>query len=262
MGNNVNWKQPVKLDDIETNFNSLDEELKSLDGWDFIIVRGPAGIGKTYGSLEWAKVKSHDAFVQECSGDMGFFDLVGSWMFDGQAGAVYQAGIVASAMMNAQNGKPTLLVMDEINLLPQTVLKDIGSIFDFRKAVETPIGRIYGNGNLKIVGTANSEQESAGFELDVALQSRATIFTLDAKEMSKRLLKAGMVDELTAKLIAETDGIFSLREAQQVLALSPIYGPQKAMKIVVNKFTNDERKKVVTNAVIAVLGEERGRKLI
>jgi hypothetical protein len=147
-------------------------------------------------------------------------------------------------------------------LLPQTVLKDIGSIFDFRKAVETPIGRLYGNGNLKVIGTANSEQESAGFELDIALQSRALIYNIDAKEMSKRLQKAGMVDELTAKLISETDGVFSLREAQQVLALSPIYGPQKAMKIVVNKFTNEERKKLVTNSVIAVLGEERGKKLI
>jgi MoxR-like ATPase len=256
------WKTPVCLDDVTTEFNSLEEELKALNGWDCLIVRGPAGIGKTYSALEWAKQNGWEAFVQECSGDMGYFDLVGSFSLDGSGGMVYYAGVVASAMHNAQEGKKTLLVMDEINLLPQAVLKAIGSVFDFRKAVETPVGRLYGNGNFRVVATMNSEAESAGFDLDDALQSRFLVITLDAGEMSKRFLKAGMVDELTSKLIKETEGAFSLREAQQVIALSPIYGPQQAMKMVVNKYTNEDKRKLVTNAVLLVLGEERGKKLI
>lgn len=273
MGDNVRWKEPVDLTDIDATADAMEEEHKILNRLRFLIIRGPAGVGKTYGGLVWAKQNKYDVFIQECSGDMGYYDMIGSNMFDGKGGAIYNAGVVASAVHNASEGKPTLLVLDEINMLPQTVLKEVGSLFDFRQAVETPIGRMTAKKEmnpdgsvktfyLKIIGTANSEAESAGFELDVALQSRAMIVTLEAKEMARRLKKAQLADDASCRLIGETNGVFSLREIEQVQALSQEFGPEKAMKLVVNKYTNPERQKLVRNAVMMVFGPEAGSKMV
>lgn len=271
-GQPANWKSPVTfvpgtVYNVETKqemspVNFLDEELRALEGVDFLILRGPAGIGKTYGPSLWAHQNGYEIFIQECSGDMGYYDLIGSNTMGETGGMVFQAGVVASAMKNAQDGKKTMLVLDEVNLLPEAVLKAIGSVFDYRKAVETPIGRLYGNGNLKIVGTCNSEQESAGFELDIALQSRAIIFHLEAEEISKRFIREKMVPSKTGRLIGASDGAFSLREVQQVMQLAPIYGPERAMQIVTRKFVSEERKKLVSNAVKRVYGEEQGSRFV
>jgi hypothetical protein len=261
MEGKVNWKEPVDLSRIESGFNPLAHELMVLECYDFEIIRGPAGFGKTWDAYLWAKQAGYDAYVQECSSEHGYFDLVGSWLLDGE-GAVYQAGVVASAMKHAQDGNKTLLIMDEINLLTQPTMKAIDSVFDHRKSVETPIGRLYGNGNLKVLGTCNSEQESAGFELDVSSVSRAVLWTLDAKQLADRFLEGGLCGKTDAKLMAETQGVYSLRESGQIMALAPKYGPEEAMRIVVNKYPNEEKKKLVREAVRLILGEPISRRIL
>jgi hypothetical protein len=258
----VRWKEPVQLDDIDVSTNLLKDELQALEVWPFVIFRAPAGFGKTYNVLVDAKKKGYDAYVQECSGDMGFYDLIGAPIQDGQGGAVYQAGQVASAVHRAQEGHKTVLIMDEINLLPANVLKDIGSVLDFRHWVDTPIGRLYGNKHLMVVGTANSEMESAGFELDVALQSRAVIFTMAPKDMASRMKEAKFVDNSGERLVGDTGGLYSLREIQQVQALVPVYGKKRAMKIIVNKWTDPEKIKKLTNAISVIYGKDKAAEML
>jgi MoxR-like ATPase len=248
------WKQPVDLSNVEGT-NVLEEELKSLQAVDFVILRGPAGIGKTFSSLLWAKQNGYDAFVYECSSDASFFDVVGYYIVrDGEM--QFLASDVSSALKNSER-KKTLLIFDEINLLPPAVLKAVGGLFDFRKSINTPVGRFYSDGNLKIVGTMNSETESAGYSLDPALQSRAVVINLSIGKVVERMIKLGIVDEITGKILAETGFRFSLREAEQVLKLSSVYGVEKAFSIVIGKYDEEVRKQV-KEAISIVIGRDIG----
>lgn len=271
----ANWAAPVSLAEIEAEVNVMEDELKSLDGWPFLILRSKAGVGKTYSPMVWAKrnvcpkCKEEGAqnqwvhvFIQECSGDMGRYDLVGSNIIGNGGGFEFQAGQVSSAIRWAQMGHRTMLIMDEVNLLPPATVKSINSAFDFRHAVDTPVGRFEAGQNLLIVGTCNSEKESAGFDLDDSFQSRAVIVTLNAGDIADRFLKLGKLDEDTASLIRATDGAFSLREAQQQVALAKVYGDAKAMQMVTSKYVNEDKKKLVQNAVLQVWGPVLGAKLV
>jgi MoxR-like ATPase len=259
----VRWVEPVNLAHIDTEVNVLKEELKALAGWPMLVLRSKAGVGKTYSPMVDAKLTGRDVFIQECSGDMGRYDMVGSNIIGNGGGFVFQAGVVTSAIRWASLGHKTRLIMDEVNLLSPATVKGIGSAFDFRHAIDTPVGRFEAdNGMLDIVCTCNSEKESAGFDLDDSFQSRALVITLSAGEIAERFGKIGKLDKETVAMIKGTDGAFSLREAQQVQALIPVYGEAKAMQMVVRKYVNEEKQKLVRNQVLAVWGPEVGGQLI
>jgi MoxR-like ATPase len=248
------WKQPVDLSNVE-GVNVLGEELKALEVIDFIILSGPAGVGKTFSSLLWAKQNGYDAFVYECSSDASFFDVVGYYIVkDGEM--IFLASDITSAVKNAERNR-TLLIFDEINLLPPSVLKSLGGLFDFRKSINTPVGRFVApDGQLKIIGTMNSETESAGYSLDPALQSRAVVINI-GKVVVERMVKFGIIDELTAKIMTETGFRFSLREAEQVLKLSSVYGVERAFSIVLGKYDEEVRKQI-KEAINVIIGRDIG----
>ncbi len=258
----VRWVEPVNLALIDTEVNVMEKELGALECWPLVILRSKAGVGKTYSPMVWAKLNGYDVFIQECSSDMGRYDLVGSNIIGNGGGFVFQAGVVTSAIRWAGLGHPTMLIVDEVNLLAPATVKGINSVFDFRHAVDTPIGRFEAGPKLLIVGTCNSEKESAGFDLDDSFQSRAIIITISAGEIAQRFEKFDKLDDKTVSMIKGTDGAFGLREAQQVAALMRKYGEAKAMQMVVNKYVNEEKRKLVRNQVIAVFGDEVGNQLI
>jgi MoxR-like ATPase len=248
------WKQPVDLSNVEGT-NVLEEELKSLQAVDFVILRGPAGIGKTFSSILWGKENNYDVFVFEASGDMSFFDAVGFYVIK-NGEMIFLASDITSAVKNAEKNK-TLLIFDEINLLPPSVLKSLGGLFDFRKSINTPVGRLVApDGQLKIIGTMNSETESAGYSLDPALQSRAVVINI-GKVVVERMVRFGVIDELTAKIMTETGFRFSLREAEQVLKLSSVYGVERAFSMVLGKY-DEEIRKQIREAINVIIGRDIG----
>lgn len=211
----VLWKEPIKLGSSETK--PAIEEVELLNPDVPIVFKGTAGSTKTFSLLLYGEKAGYDVFMQECASNSDFADLMGTWILGDGGKMVFNATQLTSAFKNSSNGKKTLLILDEINLVPMDTLKSINSIFDRRKWIDTPIGRLYGGENLIIAGTMNSEEDSAGNELDVALRSKVIVIEVDA---SKALRNTGVLDERMIKLIENSGYRISIREFEQMSVLA------------------------------------------
>jgi hypothetical protein len=266
------WREPLVLGEDQANSVILPETMLKIIDNDYVsvILRAPAGIGKTSGVINWGLENGMSVFVQECASDMADSDLTGTWGLE-DGSTKFLAGEIASAFRlskeyekewkEATKGmsekeadkvpkKKVLLLMDEINLLAPAVLKSIGSVFDFRRTIYTPVGRVYGAPEfLRVVGTMNSEEDSSGYLLDPALRSRCLVLTIPIKEVIENLGKAqGNVNKVFLQVMEQTNAKFSIREMEQLVVLKQIMVGGKpmdtstALMYVLDKYDEDERK--------------------
>lgn len=212
-----------------------------LNGAYPVIYRGPAGVGKTSSLIFWGLANGYDCYVQECASDMMASDLTGKWsIINGET--VFLVGEIGSALHNSMK-KKTLLILDEVNLLSPAVLKGIGSVLDFRLALNTDVGRIEGNdANICIAGTMNAEPDSAGFDLDPALRSRCIVTDVDYGAIFKNLAKKHPIDTKWVQIMTATQAKFSLRELHQLQVLTDIgFTADEAYKYVLTKYSAEDK---------------------
>lgn len=242
MENNVIWKKPIKVEGYIDEDIYIPELEKLINAWDFIILRGYAGIGKTYNSIVYGAKNNYDIYIFECSSDMSYYDVLGGFVLKNNE-TVYNASSILSAVYNSQK-KKTLLIIDEINLLSPAVLKALNSLFDFRKSIDSPIGRIMA-GELKIIATMNKEMESAGYPLDIAVQSRAVIYEIDIEKYVNILKTKNIIDDKSAEILKLSKFMVSIRELQQVKALITAgFTNIEALNILLMKYDIEKRKQI------------------
>ncbi len=242
------WKEPIVWDgSVETKpleplMDAKDITLLQNRMYP-VIYRGAAGVGKTRSLLDWGLLNGYNVYIQECSSDMVASDLTGKWGLKGGE-TVYLMGETASALQASNESKKVLLLFDEINLLPQVVLKGIGSVFDFRLSINTDLGRIEGNEeNIVIAGTMNSEVDSGGYDLDPALRSRCIVCDVKYEEMFRKICKLEGFDERWSKLMIGTRGLFSLRELEQIAQLTNVckFTIEEAFSYILMKYPEQDR---------------------
>ncbi len=238
-------------DDALSADEPLIDKLELINLFDFTIYKGYAGIGKTSSVESWAKREGYDVFEIVCSQDMNTFDLVGSYIIRGND-MVFAATQITSAVVNSQTRK-TLLIIDEINLLQPEVLKSLNNLTDFRKSVDTVVGRFTGK-NLKIVGLMNVEAASAGNELDITAASRAVVHTADVAAITAKLIKAGVITKQLGEVFKSTSFAFGLREAKQLKVLVSS-GMPNAVSLLLDKYNDDELREQIKQAFVIVYGE-------
>ncbi|MEM0143402.1 MAG: AAA family ATPase [Candidatus Parvarchaeum sp.] len=267
----ASYRAPLDFE-IEEEALLPKEKLKVVDNDYFpVLFVAPAGYAKTTSLIKFGLDKGYKVFVQECASDMMVSDLIGSWSIDDNGKTIFLAGEVPSALklsadlekeFIAKYGELTeaeyeaklkdfpkvLLILDEVNLLSPVVTKGIGSLFDSRKYVNTPIGRIYGvNRFLRVAGTMNSENNSAGYMIDPATRSRFFPFYIKPAEVVENLLRLKIIKDDMGKLMSQTNGLFSIREIEQVTLLSREFGYDipTALGYVLAKFDDGERKVII-----------------
>ena len=229
----------------------LIDKLNFIDLFYFTVYKGYAGVGKTSSIESYGFGNDYDIYEFVCSEDMNTFDLVGSFIIQG-GNVVFNESAITSAVKNSISHK-TLLILDEINLLRPATLKSLNDLFDYRKSVDTVIGRFNGN-NLKIVGLMNLETESIGNDLDVSVQSRAFVHNVDETYVIKKLIKNGMPQQI-GELMKSTNFAFGLREWEQlqILITNNISG---SVDLLLQKYGDELKQDQIRQAFIVIFGSE------
>ncbi len=264
-GINVIWKQPVTLNEIR---EPLIDGVKFLNPQYITILRAPSGVGKTMALLyqglngempyfdENGIMKKngkpvtgkYKVFVHECATDQMPSDLIGSYILRG-GDTDFVASSITSAFKAASEGERVMLIFDEINLLRQEVLKSINSVMDDRKYIDSPMGRFSAGDNLILAGTMNSEYDSAGYDLDPQLRSRAIIPRFD---LEKYVTEHKKMFDTFAKLITKTEGAFSIREIEKQWLFVSVFGmnQQDALYEILNTYPEELGKKIKENMLL------------
>ena len=231
----------------------LIDMLDLIEVFPFVIFKGYAGIGKTSSVSSWAHKKGYDVFEFVGSADMNTFDLVGSYIIEGND-VKFSASTITSAVENSRT-RPTVLVIDELNLLRPAVVKSLNSLFDMRKSVDTLVGRFYGSDKLRVVGLMNVEEQSEGFDLDLSIVSRALIHEVNANAVRSKLVAAGVVTKQLGEVMANTNYVFGLREVEQLKALKAAKVPEP-VNILLEKYADKSKRDQIRQAFIAVYGSD------
>ena len=262
------WREPLRANEKEEPL--IPERLLNIINTSVpVIYTAPSGIGKTSSLINYGFEKNHSIFIQECSNDMLASDLTGKWGIKNNE-TIFLASEIASALFlskkyeeeynslieeeKKQGKKMVMLIIDEINLLAPAVMKGIGSVFDSRKYLNTDIGRIYGaSEHLLIVGTMNSESDSAGYSLDPAVRSRFIIAAVDTKDVIDKIANTYSLQPEVIKLIKDSNSLFSIREIEQLIILNVIkkFTMKEAFDIILSKY-EEEQKKFMMDLVISL----------
>jgi hypothetical protein len=263
---NVIWKQPVELNEIK---EPLLDSVRFLNPQYITILRGVSGSSKTLSLIYHGlggkmitfdengikKDKSgnpitakYEVYIHECAIDQLPQDLIGSYILRG-GDTDFVASSILSAFKSASEGKNVLLIFDEINLLRQEVLKSINSVMDDRKSIDSPIGRFSAGDNLILAGTMNSEIDSAGYDLDPQLRSRAIIPPFSIKEFVK---KNKNIFKSFGTVVEKTEGLFSLRELEKLWLLTKVFdfNQQEAIDILLNGY-EEQKARTLKDTLLA-----------
>jgi len=247
------WRKPLKVGDGTEKPIVPKKHLDILNPFFAVVYSAPAGMGKTSSLINYGRENDMDVFLQECSTDMIKEDFIGQWTLEGND-TVFLAGEVSSAFhwANEHPDRTVLLIFDEINLIQPAVLKGIGSVFDDRKYINVPDGRIIVGDNLIISGTMNSEENSAGYLLDVSFRSRVIMVNISIPEMIGAYHNVGIkLIKVITNMMEKTKGKFSLREVGQMgyFTASKEDGGKglsssEAFQYVIQKYDYEDRKQL------------------
>jgi hypothetical protein len=120
---------------------------------------------------------------------------------------------------------------------------------DDRKSIDSPIGRFSAGDNLILAGTMNSEIDSAGYDLDPQLRSRAIIPPFSIKEFVK---KNKNIFKSFGTVVEKTEGLFSLRELEKLWLLTKVFdfNQQEAIDILLNGY-EEQKARTLKDTLLA-----------
>lgn len=241
-----------------STYPALIDGLDFISLFDFTVFRGYAGIGKTSSVERWAHDNGYDVYEFVASEEMNTFDLVGSYIIQG-GDVVFNATPITSALANSERHK-TLLIIDEINLLRSAVLKSLNDLTDFRKSVDTVVGRFVGK-DIHIVGLMNAESTSAGNPLDLSVVSRAFVHEVSVPFVVSTLLKSRLISKALGDVMTKTTFVFGLREVAQ-LKLLVKHKIDRPIDMLLQKYDTDVVRAQVLEAFKLIYGSEYNSKCV
>jgi len=254
------WGKPVNEFFVDSEGNPMREPL--LDEVKFIgvvtptIFRGVASSTKTMSVIYHGIKAGYEVYKQPCSEDMTRVDLLGSLSLVNNE-TVLLASPMLTALKRSSEGAKVLILFDEINLLSPSVLKSINGIMDEQRGLVTEYGTFRLNESSTVVGTMNIEYDSAGYDLDPQLRSRALIIDVNLNKAIDKLVKETRSEEGARKykiklgasageIIKQTNGAVGLRELTQMLSLVNKLGMtvEEALEVVLMKYEGESRRKI------------------
>jgi len=254
------WSEPINKFFVDENGNPerepLLDEVKYIGVVSPLIFRGVASSTKTMSTIYYGIKAGYEIYKQPCSPDMTRQDLLGTMtLVEGKT--VLLASPLLSGLKASSDGKKVLILFDEINLLPPIVLKSINGVMDEQRGLVTEYGTFRLNDESAVVGTMNVEFDSAGFDLDPQLRSRALVVDVDLDSAVDKLVEETQTNEgvqkykieltkSTGEIIKQTKGQIGLRELYQVYRLVTKLGMSKndALNVVLMKFEEEQRRKI------------------
>jgi len=239
-GNGVEYL-PVQLQHYSpkpVNYIEQGEEVEILDSifqsGNNALIYGPKGIGKTLLINYYAYKNNIPIYTLDCSEDLRRFDLIGRFTKIGNdikfiLGAIPKA--IELANQAAEQGKPLIFLLEEINTLTPAAQKILNPLLDWRRKIEAEeINKIFelrDDARLYIAATMNPAYYAGVYGLNEDLRSRfievAMSYPSPEVERAIILTEAGEVSEwiisgLTS-LARETRSAYSKNELSY--ALSP-----------------------------------------
>ena len=158
-----------------------------------LILKGAKGGGKTRALEQLAAVEGIPLIRQDCCEDTSIRDLVGTFGVEGDQ-VFWQMGCLPTAIEVANEGGLCILVLEEINTLPEAVQKILNGMTDYRRSVTSvKAGRVW---RLKegcevwICGTMNPGYAGT-YKINEDLRSRFEF--LDVPYMNKEQEKEFLV---------------------------------------------------------------------
>ena len=154
----------------------LHEILKSGNN---ALIYGPKGVGKTLMVHYYAYKHEIPIYTLDCSEDMRRFDLIGRFTKIGDSikfilGAIPKA--IELANQAADQGKPLIFLLEEINTLTPAAQKILNPLLDWRRKIEAEeINKVFelrDDARLYIVATMNPSYYSGVYGLNEDLKSR------------------------------------------------------------------------------------------
>lgn len=80
-------------------------------------------------------------------------------------------------------------------------------------------------------------------------------------EIARFMRNTHMMDDASARLYVESNGLFNFERLSQVMSRSTKMGPMQAMKSVVSEFQGEDRR-IVRNAIMMIFGSKAARPML
>tara|TARA_B100001094_G_C18074649_1_gene741964 strand:- start:188 stop:1015 length:828 start_codon:yes stop_codon:yes gene_type:complete len=201
----------LRVPQIDQNFISTDKMLTALkaisqcDGLKNVLLTGPTGCGKTAQAEYLAAILKRPYFESIVSQHIEPLDLLGTKGVKDGATFFNESAFVEA--VETDNG---IIVLDEINRAPSSILNMLIPLLDHRGSVFIEeLGRYVKTGrNVMFLATANVGAEFSGtFRLDEAIVSRFPfrfeVSFLEENDESEMLQSRTGIDEENARLLAK-----------------------------------------------------------
>lgn len=167
-----------------------------------IILKGPAGVGKTLAVAKASQIKGFNFVQLDCNNDIKRFDIIGRFTYQGNE-VRFITGVIANAIRIANQTGKCVLVMEEINALRPNIQIALNQLTDWRGVVNIPDinvqYRLDEGAKLAIFGTMNPGYIGT-YDLNPALKNRFRELPVDyPNEMTERMI----VGQFTTKVPLE-----------------------------------------------------------
>jgi midasin (ATPase involved in ribosome maturation) len=169
-----------------------------------IILKGPAGVGKTLAVAKASQIKGFNFIQLDCNNDIKRFDIIGRFTY--QMNEVkFITGVIANAIRVANLTGQCTLALEEINALRPNIQIALNQLTDWRGVVNIPDinvqYRLDEGSKLAIFGTMNPGYIGT-YDLNPALKNRFREIVFDyPNEMTERLIVGQFTTELPLKYI-------------------------------------------------------------
>lgn len=153
-----------------------------------VLLVGPPGTGKTYLSEYTASLMGAESIVMSMHAGIELSDFVGGYVesvVHGSRSFIWKNGPLVQRMKEGG-----LLVIDEINLVPDSVLESLNEVFDDRRLRVHEIGMDYEAAeSFRLIGTMNPGDDYGKREIGRSVANRFTIIQVDVEESQNEVLK-------------------------------------------------------------------------
>lgn len=240
-----------------------------------LLLKGPAGVGKTLSFATVAVDKKMPIIQFDCSEDVKRLDLLGRFVDVG----VFNLGVIPTAIETANQVGRCMLIFEELNALPPQQQKILNRLLDWRgNAYIQEIGRTYSlrDGCSIFVGaTSNPLGYGGTYDLNVDLKSRFSEYTFGypTTEVEGKIIELydGIDVDLMGKLITlaqetRTGKVSYAISPRDLSHFSKVYKALKsrysqgdavkmALKVCIyNRYDDEQDRKVVVDRIGSIFG--------